>query len=826
MFACPNCGAGLRFDIDTQRLQCDYCSSSVDVTEYHYEKSAKANEDYDVTVFTCPACGGEIESTENEIIQFCPFCGASDVLSSRVEGRKRPSRIIPFRKTKEDCMEAFRKKTKKALFAPKELRDPSFLEGFRGIYLPYWEYKVVQSAAKEGVSFEATKTSGGYQDTYRITVPFAGKIEGIQHDASSSFDDSIGEEIAPFGKESEQKEFEPGYLAGFFADTADVPSDIYDEKIRSYANERTKKELTQRYEERGFTVHKFPDAEEAFHTEIESADRILLPVWFLTWRRKDRVAYSVVNGETGKIAADIPVDIPKYLLCSLLLAIPIFFLLNLFLSATAPSAMTASGFLAALCGFIYFWNMRKLILRDTHAEDLGYRYAFADRIAREKKKGNKSGADLSDEVDERIEAGVKAAGKGLWSFGGFLKNSAKDIGAGTLIFIGILFLSFADEFDFSMIPVFGSWVPFRTFSSTCLFILSVLLFLLALWNGRKSGEKRMVLEALLPVAAMIVVIFVLNWNPVEDYIYYFGMLICLAFIAVTLTALIFRYNMLSTHPVPNFHDRKGGSSQTIGAPTGAALLVLLLAGALLAPTIRTFAWTDEESVVYTNEYTGYSAFIRDEEDLLTDEEEAELAEYMAPMTDYGNVMFLSADGDYADPVDYLDWNYGDWFYEDGTIFLIEMSNRQLRLENSGIIQDTITPSYSNSIMDNVYRMASEGDYAGCAKEVFYECTVLMDGGRIARPMKYICNALLALICALLVNYLAIRVSSGNRRVTKKELERAIAASIVYGGVQKKRIAHRKIESSSGGGSFGGGGGSFGGGGGGGGGGHSGGGHGF
>ena len=43
MFACPNCGAGLRFDIDTQRLQCDYCNSSVDVTEYHYEKSAKAN---------------------------------------------------------------------------------------------------------------------------------------------------------------------------------------------------------------------------------------------------------------------------------------------------------------------------------------------------------------------------------------------------------------------------------------------------------------------------------------------------------------------------------------------------------------------------------------------------------------------------------------------------------------------------------------------------------------------------------------------------------------------------------------------------------------
>ena len=146
---------------------------------------------------------------------------------------------------------------------------------------------------------------------------------------------------------------------------------------------------------------------------------------------------------------------------------------------------------------------------------------------------------------------------------------------------------------------------------------------------------------------------------------------------------------------------------------------------------------------------------------------------------------------------------------DGTIFLIEMSNRQLRLENSGRIQDTITPSYSDSIMDNVYRLASEGEYALCAEEVFYECTVLMDGGHIARPMKYICNALLALICALLVNYLAIRMSTHNHRITKKELAAAVGASSSTGS-----------GGHSGGGSFGGGGGGHSGGG------HSGGGHGF
>ncbi len=840
MFACPNCGAGLRFDIESQKLRCDYCDSSFDVEKYPYEKSAKESTLYDVTVFTCPACGGEIESTENEIIQFCPFCGASDVLSSRVEGRKRPKRIIPFQKTKEDCMEAFRQKARYSLFAPKELRDPAFLEGFRGIYLPYWDYEISQGAEGDGVTFEATKTNGEYVDTYRITVPLAARLEGIQYDASSSFDDSIGEEIAPFGDKRQQKDFLPGYLAGFYADTADVPAEIYEDKIRDYANERTKAELTKRYTDRGYTIGAFPDEDEAFHTHIESADRVLLPVWFLTWRRNGRVAYSVVNGETGKIAADIPVDIRRYLLWSLVLAVPIFALLNVFLSATAPSAMTVSGFLAALCGFIYLWNMRKLIRRDTHEEDLGYRYVHrlyrrktgAEREQDDAGMENGAGQNTSDpgdrleELDERMEAGVRKAKKGFrkaaFSFAGFVRR----IGIGTVVFFAIVFLSWADDFGFSMVDLFGSHVPFRTFSSAVLAVLAAAIACGALWYGRKAGDRKMIAEALLPAAAIIAVIVVQGRNPVEDYIYYAGMLVCLVFIAMTLTALIFRYNMLSTHPIPNFHDRKGGG----GTKTAAAFLALAVGASLLAPFLssrKALAWTDEESVVYTNEETGYSAFIRDEEELLTEDERKELAEYMEPMTDYGNVMFLTVDGDYEDPVDYLEWNYGDWFYEDGTIFMIEMSNRQLRLENSGIIRDTITPSYSDSIMDNVYRLASEGEYALCAEEVFYECTVLMDGGHIARPMKYICNAFLALICALLVNYLAVRASTHNRRITKKELAAAVAASVVYGGAQTTRIAHRKIETSSGGssgGHSGGGGGSFGGGGGGGG--HSGGGHGF
>ncbi len=261
----------------------------------------------------------------------------------------------------------------------------------------------------------------------------------------------------------------------------------------------------------------------------------------------------------------------------------------------------------------------------------------------------------------------------------------------------------------------------------------------------------------------------------------------------------------------------------------AFLLAFLPVGDLLAAEPEYWSWEEGAGdLVYSNEETGYGAYIRDEEDLLSEEEEKSLAETMKAATAYGNVLFLSADGDNMNPEDYLETYYAEWLSRDGTVFLVEMSVRELRLENSGSIRHTITPSYSNTITDNVYRMASEGDYYGCANEAFAQCITLLEGGHIARPMKYICNALLALILALLINYAAVRISNRNHRITEKELDKQITDSLVLGAANKKRIAHRKRESgSSSGGSFsgGGGGGGFSGGGGGGGG-HSGGGHSF
>ncbi|MBQ2510253.1 MAG: hypothetical protein II529_05470, partial [Erysipelotrichaceae bacterium] len=115
-----------------------------------------------------------------------------------------------------------------------------------------------------------------------------------------------------------------------------------------------------------------------------------------------------------------------------------------------------------------------------------------------------------------------------------------------------------------------------------------------------------------------------------------------------------------------------------------------------------------------------------------------------------------------------------------------------------------------------------------AYDVFDQAQTLLEGGRIAQPMKYISNALIASVAALLINFIVLILQRKNGVLETVSGEPAMAASAGITVLSKKMLkkkVSRHVESSSSGGGYsggGGGGGSSGGGGGssGGGGGHS------
>jgi len=173
---------------------------------------------------------------------------------------------------------------------------------------------------------------------------------------------------------------------------------------------------------------------------------------------------------------------------------------------------------------------------------------------------------------------------------------------------------------------------------------------------------------------------------------------------------------------------------------------------------------------WANPNTYYAAVIYDEADLLTDSEELELLETMKPITFHGNVAFVTVEYNYDSAEDYANEAYSDLFDEnDGTLFLIDMDNRMIYICSDGKIDQKITEAYANTITDNVYRFASKEEYFKCANQAFEQIYKVLEGGKIAQPMKYICNLLLALIIALSINFAWMARCAKVSRPSNKEL---------------------------------------------------------
>ena len=124
--------------------------------------------------------------------------------------------------------------------------------------------------------------------------------------------------------------------------------------------------------------------------------------------------------------------------------------------------------------------------------------------------------------------------------------------------------------------------------------------------------------------------------------------------------------------------------------------------------------------------------------------------------------FKSIDYNSTSAASYASGYYSQCFGSDsGTVFLIDMHNREIRIFSNGAIERTITAGCANTITDNVYGYASYEEYFTCADEAFNQEYTLLEGGRIAQPMKYMSNAVLALVLAVLINYGLVKIFTKN-----------------------------------------------------------------
>lgn len=562
MYNCKNCGGNLRFDIPTQQLRCPYCDSNYDCYEIEKENASADDSSYDVTVFSCPQCGGEIVSTDQSASEFCSYCGSSVVLNARLRREKRPQKIIPFQKTARDCQDAYKSKLRGAIFAPGILKDPRFLENFRGIYIPYWSYSF-SHRGNVSLTGKHEYRSGDYDvtDYYNITGDVNAHYDGICYDASSSFDDAISEAIAPFDPK-QMKDFVPSYLSGFYADVADVPADTYQDEANNMANEETMRII-----EGDPVAGRYPISRasgvKAMNQKLKTvaAEPVgaMLPVWFLTWRDQNRVAYMTVNGQTGKVSADIPIDIRKYIFASLICAVPLYFVLNALFSFTAPTSLFFAGLFALASGIIYYEEVLSILKRDTRELDRGFQHAKKEELKRrtvlERQKRTESVTEKYSKKNRELQKKQRQKQK--------KKNSRQTrktplthtiIHTGTVGSLVLLVLSVFVYYT-STDDILGALINRNTLN----FLLMSGVFGLweiILFDGEEKNRIHKPHRGIIGSQLAAVLAAVINIiHPVSDVIYYIGMIIAYLGIFSTLVRVTKKYNLLITRPIPELHNR-------------------------------------------------------------------------------------------------------------------------------------------------------------------------------------------------------------------------------------------------------------------------------
>lgn len=525
-FRCENCNGSVTFDVASQQMKCAHCGSSFSPESFRVRDEGTADGGTDLTVFRCGGCGAELESTEDSMVGFCPYCGGQSVLNTGRAGGERPERILPFQISRESCADLYSRFAKKVRYLPREMTDPEQLKSFTGIYMPYYEYDVAFGASE----IQGTKTVEDHfryevVNTYRIDARLEGTYRGVPFDASRYLDDEIAARTLPFDTAAE-RDFHPAYLAGFYADAATVDGDLYGKDAADQAVKDVVEEVAQSaLAESGIAVDKSAARVEA---ETTGRHRVLYPLWFLTWRKDDRVAYAVINGQSGKVVSDLPLDLKAFGMGCGVISVVLFLLLELLVQPT-PLITSVLSLTAALIMAVGLWRSTRTVFeKQTHAKDKGW---------------------TAGEAPEPPADPARAAEEPPASSGKAKKQKKKGEGKGVGILMAILIVAVISLASSGALPYSRVWAAA---------VLMLTLFLV--WRvsrlQKDIPEKHPLRAALALLAAVILNVALVFLSPVSDAWYYLGDALCIAVLLFSSLGILRTYNVGTTRPLPTLFDRK------------------------------------------------------------------------------------------------------------------------------------------------------------------------------------------------------------------------------------------------------------------------------
>jgi len=326
-YKCPCCDGAIAFDAGLQKMKCPYCDTEFEMeTLAAYDNALQGDQEdalqwetvpaqqleEGVVAYVCKFCGGEIIGDDQTAATACPYCGNPVVVMEQFSGVLKPDLVIPFRLDKKAAIAALKKHCEGKRLLPKAFRDENHLKEIQGIYVPVWLF---DAGAQADVRFKAIRirtwsdSQYNYTQTSHFAVNRSGQLQftRIPVDGSSKMDNTLMESLEPYDP-AKAVDFQTAYLAGYLADKYDEDA----EHCIPRANERVKRSTEEAF---AATVSGYTTV-----TPVHSSVRLtqgktryaLYPVWLLNTKWNGKVYTFAMNGQTGKMVGDLPMDKAAY----------------------------------------------------------------------------------------------------------------------------------------------------------------------------------------------------------------------------------------------------------------------------------------------------------------------------------------------------------------------------------------------------------------------------------------------------------------------------------------------------------------------------------
>ncbi len=340
-YQCPACGGPLRYDGAKAMLVCDHCDSEFTVAEVeslYAEKQQAAGEkaaaaagaaasaveaggssDFAAlnSAYVCSSCAAELVCDETTAVSECPYCGNPVVAAGRFSGEFCPQLVAPFKLDRDAAKNALANHYKGKVLLPKSFAAGNRINEVQGVYVPFW---LMDAQASATASFEATRsrrhTEGDDEviETDHFSVERAGSMafSRIPVDGSTKMPDAHMDAIEPFDYDA-LVPFSVAYMPGFVANRYDEDA----ETCRPRVQKRIEASATQALRDTvvGYETVSCKDCD----VEEDWAEPVyaLMPVWMLGTTWEGQQFLFAMNGQTGRLVGDLPVDKKKRALIGL-----------------------------------------------------------------------------------------------------------------------------------------------------------------------------------------------------------------------------------------------------------------------------------------------------------------------------------------------------------------------------------------------------------------------------------------------------------------------------------------------------------------------------